>query len=515
MSPSSWKEFSFPIGFQGGYNSDLDPEVLPPHFISSGQRINWNRGLISKGDGRQLFSAGPFQGTVNDLWVFQLSSGTAFLIAVSTTNLYRYNVGPGTWTDITPLGGLHGTVTFKPQCITWNDKFYCTNGTDPILQWDGIAPTASFITGSGAPSACSSIVAFAGFLFAIRPTVGTLFGFRVMWSDFLTPTVWNAGQAGAVDLNDSSEQLLTGLVMGRWLTLYKTSIVYNVVFVGPPVYFDFRRIETPGTAARRTVAQILMLGLFAQGRDDEYIFDQSQSRPIGRPVRQEILAKMDWQGADAAFAWVRPDVGRVYLHLPFNRADHTPDNVYSYSYQDGPWMPEGPYPATAGIYAEFTSNLTVSQLTGPINTYNLTIDELTRLNQRQPLVTDGTNIYYLAAVANDYATPTAAAISSNFTTAEVPLEVQNGKPVPCYVSEVLVTGNSGGNVSVTLNGSIGNETYVSSVPYAVTLSGAMRVPIPVELYAERFSVSIVNNTINQGYAVKEISLRYRPRPGRV
>jgi len=130
-------------------------------------------------------------------------------------------------------------------------------------------------------------------------------------------------------------------------------------------------------------------------------------------------------------------------------------------------------------------------------------------------VTDGTNIYYLAAVANDYATPTAAAISSNFTTAEVPLEVQNGKPVPAYVGEILVTGNSGGNVSVTLNASIGNEVYQSFGPVAVTLSGAMRVPIPTEVYGERFSVSCANNTSGQTFSIKAISLRYRPRAGRV
>ena len=105
-------------------------------------------------------------------------------------------------------------------------------------------------------------------------------------------------------------------------------------------------------------------------------------------------------------------------------------------------MPEADYQVLAGIFAEITSNLLVSQLTSPISSYTMTIDQLTRLNQRQALVTDGTNVYYLAPVGNDYVTPTAAAISSNFVTAEVPLEVQNGKPVPAYVGEVLVIGNA-------------------------------------------------------------------------
>jgi hypothetical protein len=512
--PSSWREFVFDT-FIGGYSSDLDPEMLPKNFLSAGQNIQYNKGLVSKRDGRQLFSAGPFTGTANGLWVFQLSGGTSYLLVVTTTNFYKYNVGAQTWTDITPVGGLHGTTTLAPQFITYNDKVYVTNGVDAIFYWDGVAANAVFVTGNGAPNACYAIMVFAGFFFAIRPTVGaTLFGWRVMWSDFNNPTVFNSGQAGAVDLNDTAEQVMTAAVMGRWMSIYKTSTIYNTVFIGAPVYFDFRRIDTPGISLRRSLVQIPMLGLFGFGRDDAYIFDQNQSRPIGKPVRQEILTKINWQGADTANAWVRPDIGRVYFNVPFTAT--TPDNAYSYSYIDGQWMPEGPYVALAGIWAEFTSNLLVSQLTGIDSSYNLTIDQLTRLNQRQPLTTDGTYIYYHAAVANDYATPSAIAINSSLTTAETALLQQDGEPVPCTVYEIRVTANNvAGTVSVTLFASIGDGTYATYGPYTVTFTTSMVQRVPVEAYGERFSIKVANNNVNESFQVKQIALKYRAAAGRV
>ena len=149
-----------------------------------------------------------------------------------------------------------------------------------------------------------------------------------------------------MDLNDTPEIVLTAYVVGRYLSIYKTNTIYETVFVGPPVFFDFRRIDTPGISLRRSLVNILVLGLFGFGRDDAYIFDQNQSRPIGKPVRQEILGTINWNAADTANAWFRPDVGRVYLNIPTGNSTW-PNKVWAWTCSASPAGAN--WPATAWL----------------------------------------------------------------------------------------------------------------------------------------------------------------------
>ena len=515
--PSVYSEFKFDQ-FVGGFNTDVDAEVLPKHFIAAGQNIEYNKAILSKRDGRQTYNAFAFTGTLYGLFVFQLSSGTSYLMAITTSHLYYFT--GSTWSDITPVAhNLTGSVSTPPQFIAANDICYITNDADPIIQWTG-SGNATYITGNGAPDFCLSIQTFANYLFAIRPTVsGTGHGWRVMWTDKNadgTPNaaVWNSGQAGLVDLVDTAEQVLSATVTSRWMSVYKTSTIYNVLFVGPPVFFDFTRLDQPGTIAPRTIVEIPMLGYFALGKDDVYIFDGNQSRPIGKPIRQDLFMKLNYTDAYAPFAWVRPDLGRVYLHVPFTTA--TPDNVYTYSYLEGQWMPEGPYPATAGLYSVYSQNLLINQLIGNISAQTQTFDDMTRLNQRVPLETDGTNIYSLQAVANDFVTPTTLAINSSFTTASVALatDKNTGTDVPCTVYGIKLLANSRvGTVSLTVGASIGNDQYTTYGPFLVSATSAMQTIVPCECYGTRFQVTAANSNVNETFEIKQLSLLFRPYAG--
>lgn len=342
--PSTYSEFKFET-FIGGLNTDLDAEMLPKHFLAAGKNIQYNSAILSKRDGHSLFGpVAPFAGTANGIFVFQKSSGAAFLLVKTTTNLYNYSVVSNTWLDITPPGIAPSAVGVAPQFVTWNDKVYCTDLTNPIITWDGAAATASLITGNGAPDWCTSLRPFTSYLFAFRPQVaGVFYGFRAMWSDLGDATKWNTGQSGAVDLSDTAEQTQTADVFGRWMAIYKQRSIYNTSFIGLPVFFDFRRLDTPGILARRTLVRIPNLGLFALGPDDVYVNDSTQARPIGKPIRQQLFSNLNYAAVDSAHAYVRPDLGRVYLNVPFGSAV-TPDTTFAYSYLDGQWMPDGPYP---------------------------------------------------------------------------------------------------------------------------------------------------------------------------
>ena len=305
------------------------------------------------------------------------------------------------------------------------------------------------------------------------------------------------------------------------MSIYKTVTIYNTLYVGPPVYFSFTRIDQPGTIAPRTIVQIPMLGYMALGRDDVYIFDGNQPRPIGKPIRQELFANLDYTDVFAFHAWQRPDLGRIYLNVSYGRAGDkitdAPDTVFAYSYIEGQWMPDGPYQALGGGWAEYSNNVLIQNLIGTIANQTQTFDQMVRANQRQALITDGTNVYSLNGNAVDYVTPTNFAINSSFQTASVPLAVsqQTGQVVPTTVFGIKVMGNGlVGTVSMTVGASIGNDQYTTYGPFFVSFTQTMQPLIPVEIYGERFTVTLANANLNEAFSIKQLSLLHRPR-GRV
>jgi hypothetical protein len=512
LSPSIYKTFAWD-DFSGGYNTDLDAEKLPRNYLSGGQQVQYIGAVLTKRDGKQLFnpSLTP-SGTIIGVYVFQQSTGQTYPIVLTTTTIYAL-IG-STWTNITPTTGsppspvtLRGQVGMTPVFATWQDNLYVTNGFDSIIKWNGnTSQVATFISGNGAPTTCRAIIPFTSYLFAIRPSG---FNFRVMWSDYLNDSVWNSGQAGAVDLGDVPEILMGATVSGRWMTVYKQHALYNVTFVGPPIYFDFRRIDAPGTIATGSLLKIPQLGVFYLGSDDVYLFDGSMAHPIGKPIRRELFKNLDWNALDSIVAFLREDVGRVYLCVPFAPSNGYPNMVYTYNYIDGQWLPEGPYSILAGTWAQYGQGMTVGQATQPISSYTMTIQSLYQASQRVGVVSDGSQLY---AILPNLATDNNNAISSSFTTSASPLAVDDSNNViPCMVYGIDILGNGlPGTHTLTLYASIGNNRYT---PYTFQFSFGPNewVTIPCEVYGERFKVSVANGNNNESFQIKEIRLKFRPR----
>ena len=92
----------------------------------------------------------PLNGTPLHIDQFYKSSGASWLICITTTSVYYYDENKREWVDISPEGGLSGTDRDLISADIIHDTFIFTNGVDPVMQWDGLAPRVTALPGAAA-----------------------------------------------------------------------------------------------------------------------------------------------------------------------------------------------------------------------------------------------------------------------------------------------------------------------------------------------------------------------------
>jgi hypothetical protein len=500
--------------FIGGYMSktDEDPLMLPKQYIAETSNCLVENGYVRKSLGwLRLVQQGSMNGTLQGIYLYRTADAHEEVLCLTTTNLYKYDPTTGNLVDYTPTGGLSGSTQIAPQFLTWLDNVYITNGVDPIMEHK-LGTQATFLTAGGAPLAAMSICVFASQLFALAPTTSVGYqSWTVLWSDFRNPAVWNAGQAGGVELDDTQEAIQAAEITDRWMAIAKTNTWYVTTYIGPPVWFDFRRRDTDAVLCRRTLLRLPAgLGLFALGPDDVIIFDGNNSTPIGKPIRKELFTTLNRLGLDTAVSYLDNLRGRVYLSIPTSTT-LTPDLVYSYSYIDGPWMRE-PGAVLGGASVDYYTDLLIDEMVFSVDSYNVQIGQLYKGRQQRVLTTDGTGLF----VMGDYLAHDGRAIDAFFITAAIaPGTQQDGTILPVTVMGILLEGNPlPGTTLVTLRAWWGNMNYRTYGPWPVSFTGPIQVLIPCEVSGSYFQVGVENSNLNEGFQIKQITLRYLIR-GRV
>lgn len=499
--------------FVGGYTSvsDSDPLMLPKQYLSETNNCLVENGYVRKSLGWiRLMNPDSFQGEAQAIYLYRTNANESEVLFLTTTNLYEYNPIDNSFQDYTPAGGLHGTTAFAPQIISWLDNVYITNGVDPIIEHK-YDQQSTFLDQNGAPASCNSIQVFASQLFAFAPTTTAGFqGWQAVWSDFRNPNVWNAGQAGGVDLDDTAEPIMAAEIIDRWMAIAKTHTWYLTTYVGSPVWFDFRRRDCDAVLARRTLIRLPAgLGLFALGPHDVIIFDGNNSTPVGKPIRKELFTRLNREALDSCVAHREEFRGRIYLSIA--TGDMKPDMSYTYSYIDGPWMRETGAVLSA-MSVDYDTPLLIDEMVHAVDFYDVQIRDLVKSRQSRFLTTDGTGLF----MAGDYPNRDNQPIDASFVTAAIaPGTQQDGTILPVTVMGILVEGNPlPGMSSVTLRAAWGNMNFTQYGPWELFFSFPIQQLIPCEVSGQYFQVGIQNGNLNEAFQIKQITLRYLIR-GRV
>lgn len=217
------------------------------------------------------------------------------------------------------VSGLNFTVEATEVDIAIdNDKFYWTDGVNPVQVWDatGTPTYAEDLAGLGAGDDVEGIAApltvalkakyirfFEGFCMLGHTTEeGNAAPQRVRWSKYGDPTVWvndvdGLGQAGyftfiGPDFIMRLEQLK------REILVYRETTVEGGTYLGPPDYFAWRRVATGvGLISHEGLAPVLNQGggvdaHFCVSKEEVFWIDGMSTQPIGTDVNETLFDEL-------------------------------------------------------------------------------------------------------------------------------------------------------------------------------------------------------------------------------
>ena len=367
------------ISKTGGYNCATDQFW---HFVLFGQRVvatDFSDPIQSYVLGSSSLFADLANGNISSLTLVGGSGYTNGTYALSVSG-----AGSG--------AGFAGTVTVSggaltSYAITNVGKLYPQTATISIPAGAGggsagsITPNIQTI----APQARYIDVA-KGFLVAgnTYDPIGGNQPQRVWWSALNDPTNWpTPGTANAAIYQSSYNDLLGN---GGWITgvvgnlgtadvaVFLEREVWRGVYAGPPIVFDWFPAE--GVRGTHCPNSIVHLGplVYYLGEDGFYVFDGTNSQPIGvNKVDKTFYASFDQNYLDRIYGAADPLNKIVYWLYPSTSATNgIPDSLLIYNWQLQKW-------SFASVTAEMifrstTFGFTLDTMTGTLDSQTLSLD---------------------------------------------------------------------------------------------------------------------------------------------
>jgi hypothetical protein len=264
------------------------------------------------------------------------ADGNTFNFMGDATKLYLLQAGA--LTDVSKVGGYTNQADSNWFFTSYSTRMIATNFDDAIQ---------SFVMGSSSVFADLSATApraryvgtMPGFVFALNTydAVNGNVPVRARWCAYLDPTDWTVSattQAGYYDL-DSKNGWIQGFVGGsEYGALFQEYAISRVQYVGSPTIFQFTPVETG--RGLLTASAALRVGNFVPyiGNDGFYIFDGSQSIPIGEnKVNRTFFADLDTDNVGRICTCADIDKQVIYWAYPGGgNTGGRPNKILMYNY---------------------------------------------------------------------------------------------------------------------------------------------------------------------------------------
>lgn len=208
---------------------------------------------------------------------------------------------------------------------TDGDRWYATNGVDPVVAWDGLSsqvyrPNLGDLVAAKAVRRYKNTLFFIGLM-----RESGSFPYNVRTSAIGSPENVVSAEAAEFIVHDGSDELLTAAPVGELLAIYGDRSITMVQFVGPPLMFVFRAaVAGFGPRSSRAVALFPDHHLFI-GADSQYAFDGVAARPVNGHVWRELIRQMSPQRLDMIQAHFDEERGELLWSVPLN-TDPDPDD---------------------------------------------------------------------------------------------------------------------------------------------------------------------------------------------
>ncbi len=262
---------------------------------------------------------------------------------------------------------------------TDGDRWYGTNGVDPIAAWDGIDDQV-YLPSLGNIDTCAAIRRFKNIMIFVGPTIAGVPERKARTSAIGQPENVVTLEASEFVVHDGVDMPLNAIEFGDVLAIYSDRHITLAQFVGPPLMFVFRTVVSGfGPKSGRTIAQFPDHHLFL-GADTQYIFDGARAIEINGHVWREIVRQTSPQRLDMIQAHFDEEQGELLWVVPLN-VDADPDNgapenafVNHYLEQVGERHPsphtKRQLPATATGYFQQSGSVTWDSLGDTWAEYN-------------------------------------------------------------------------------------------------------------------------------------------------
>lgn len=208
--------------------------------------------------------------------------GNRVQVVITPTRAIRWNPTTQDWTVLTgpPLTGLEGQI-FTFSALNYNLAF--SQGSDQVMLYDGISTAYAPASVDAPPARFISEVAF-HLLLGYTTELSQELPQRVRWSSAFDPTDFSSDDAGFADLTNDLGPI-TGIA-----SVYQSGYVFQqrgIVQVIPTGIgtqpFDFVKIsnKAKGNIAPYSLDYYGDQMACYVGKDNVYMFDGTQSYPIG------------------------------------------------------------------------------------------------------------------------------------------------------------------------------------------------------------------------------------------
>jgi hypothetical protein len=277
--------------------------------------------------------------------------GNVSAFAGTATDLYQIAAGATTFANVSKSPGAYNCPADSMWSFAlFNARVVAANLSDPIQSFVLGTSTHFADLASAAPKA-RFITTAKNFLIAANTNdpIGGNAPWRVWWSALGDPTNWpTPGTVAAAtvqsDYNDTVGEggMITGIVGNLGTAdaaIFFQHAVWRMIYVGPPAVFNFVPAEgVRGTDAPGSIAQLGSV-VFYLGEDGFYMFDGTQSVPIGaEKVDRTFLADLAPQGNRRITSAIDP-IRKLYIlsYPSINAPNLQPDTLLIYNWITQRW----------------------------------------------------------------------------------------------------------------------------------------------------------------------------------
>lgn len=512
--------------FSGGLRYDLPPEKIPPNAVQDSLNTIFDAGFISKRFGylNPVFTV-PDHSEIRWIDEWFDGAGIHWLLVITNTKFFNYNIATNVFTDITPAGGLHGVLANAVHGQAFSGKvggvttflYFVTNNVDRPFYWDGIAANAVFLNVAGSPITARTMAAFQSHLMWFNiddPSLGNQ-PQEVIWSDNNDGLNYSSGDAALVLLEDTNDKISAVEQIYSFLAVGRDRSVYISQFIGFPFFYSFvRQIEKDGIFATNSFVRDnnAILGLTKTG---VISFDSSNENPyIGQPIIQDLIGGIIDQNGDdlvgSTFAKFDQGQNRQRFFIS-HRSDGIPDTEYAYSVLYKNWS-KHQYANLITAIGQFagTYPYTWNLLTNPWNSYAILWSSIYK-SSLIPIIVYGDNVgnvYYQFATFSD----AGVAINSFFKSAVFETDRHPDWIKELQRIQLILQKQTSGILTIHVFQSDDAKNFVEATnsPYTLDMTQSPTPYVDISATGQWFYIHVIDNNANEGYVIEEIRYGYVP-----